>query len=217
MIQLDADLQDPPSMINNFLIEWEKGYKIVYGIRNSRKGSKFDRLFRHSGYKFLSWATNNALHDNVGDFKLIDRDVVNELKKRNYVNPYLRGVISSLGFREKGIAYERDIRKVGSSKISVRKSLKLGLIGLASFSTKPIRIFIPISLLFTFLSIVGIFWVLFLNIIESDLPRGFSITQILIFISIGLNSIFAAIAGDYLHKIYKAIHPTTEGYISESI
>jgi energy-converting hydrogenase Eha subunit A len=109
------------------------------------------------------------------------------------------------------------VRKVGRSKISIGKSLKLGLIGLASFSTKPIRVFIPISILFTLLSIIGILWVLFLNIIGSDLPRGFSFTQIFIFVSIGLNSMFAAIAGDYLHKIYKAIHPTTEGYISESI
>jgi glycosyltransferase involved in cell wall biosynthesis len=217
LIQLDADLQDPPALIINFLNEWEKGYKVVYGIRKTRKGSQINSLIRRIGYKALAWSSNSALHNNVGDFRLIDKSVVQVLKQRNYTNPYLRGVISSLGFKEIGITYERDVRIAGESKFNAAKVIKLGLIGLLSFSTKPIRIFIPLSLFFLFLSIFGVFWVLFLNLTENDLPKGFSATQIFIFISIGINSLFAAIAGDYLHKIYKSLHPSIDGHILENI
>ena len=217
LIQLDADLQDPPKLIKNFIDEWEKGNKVVYGIRNTRKGSKIDFVIRKIGYKLLAWASNGNLRENVGDFRLIDRAVVDSLKSRSYSNPYLRGVISSLGFKETGVIYTRNERMRGKSKFSALKVIKLGMIGLFSFSTKPIRLFIPLTLLFTLISVLGIFWILFLNITESDLPRGFSVTQIFIFISIGINSLFAAIAGDYLHKIYRSIYPTSEGFVIDKI
>jgi len=217
VIQLDADLQDPPAMIKNFLNEWEKGYKVVYGIRKIRKGSQIDSIIRKIGYKVLAWSSNNTLHSDVGDFRLIDRSVIQVLKERNYSNPYLRGIISSLGFKEIGIIYNRDIRKAGESKFSPSKVFRLGLVGLLSFSTKPIRMFIPLSIFFFFLSISGVFWVAFLNLTENNLPKGFSVTQIFIFISIGINSLFAAIAGDYLYKIYKALYPSSDGYIIENI
>lgn len=217
LIQLDADLQDPPTLIKNFIEEWEKGYKIVYGIRKTRKGSRIDSVIRKIGYKFLGWASNDVLRENVGDFRLIDRSVVESLKSRNYSNPYLRGIISSLGFKETGIVYTRNERIAGESKFNALKVFKLGLIGLFSFSTKPIRIFIPLTLFFTLISLLGIFWVLFLHLTESDLPRGFSVTQIFIFISIGINSLFAAIAGDYLHKIYRSMYPTSEGFVVDKI
>ncbi|MEY4571560.1 MAG: hypothetical protein RLZ10_771 [Bacteroidota bacterium] len=217
LIQLDADLQDPPILIKNFIEEWEKGYKVVYGIRKTRKGSKIDFVIRKIGYKFLAWASNGNLRENVGDFRLIDRSVVDSLKSRSYSNPYLRGIISSLGFKETGVIYTRNERVAGRSKFSALKVIKLGLIGLFSFSTKPIRLFIPLTLFFTLISFLGIFWVLFLYITESDLPRGFSVTQIFIFISIGINSLFAAIAGDYLHKIYRSIYPTAEGFVIDKI
>jgi dolichol-phosphate mannosyltransferase len=217
LIQFDADLQDPPHVIELFLSEWEKGYKIVYGVREKRNGSKIDSLFRRLGYKFLTWASDGALQSDVGDFRLIDRSVVNILRQRNYVNPYLRGIISTLGLKESRVDYERQIRKVGKSKINAIMVLKLGIGGLLSFSTKPIKIFIPIAIFCTFASILGVFWILYLNIFESNLPRGFSATQIFLFISIGLNAVFASIAGDYLHRIYNALHPTFEGHIIENI
>jgi dolichol-phosphate mannosyltransferase len=217
VIQIDADLQDPPSMIENFLIEWEKGYKVVYGIRNIRKGSQVDRFVRKIGYKILNWASDKTLHKDVGDFRLIDRTVIEVLRQRNYTNPYLRGIISSLGFKESGIQYAREVRKVGKSKFTAVKVMKLGFVGLLSFSTKPIRMFIPISIFFLSLSMFGVFWIIFLYLVDSNLPRGFTTTQILLFTIIGLNSIFAALAGDYLHKIYNALNPIKVGYISESI
>ena len=217
LIQIDADLQDPPHVIELFLSEWEKGYKIVYGIREKRNGSKIDSSLRKLGYKFLTWASEGALHSNVGDFRLIDRSVVNILKQRNYSNPYLRGIISTLGIKESGVKYERQIRNSGKSKFSAIKVFKLGVIGLLSFSTKPIKIFIPIAIFFTLISILGVFWILYLNIFESNLPRGFSVTQIFLFVAIGLNAFFAAIAGDYLHRIYNALLPTIDGHIIENI
>jgi dolichol-phosphate mannosyltransferase len=217
LIVLDADLQDPPELIKIFLKEWENGFQIIYGVRKVRKGSRIDSVLRSLGYSFLSWASDNALHMNVGDFRLIDRSVVEVLRTRNHSHQYLRGVISSLGFKEKGIPYSRNIRKKGKSKFNAFKVLKLGLLGLMSFSTKPIRLFIPISIFFILLSIFGIAWVILLNLTHQDLPRGFSVTQIFIFTSIGVNSLFFAIAGDYLHKIYISLNPKKNGFIQESL
>jgi dolichol-phosphate mannosyltransferase len=217
LIQFDADLQDPLYMIEMFLLEWEKGYKIVHGVREKRNGSTVDGALRKLGYRFLTWASDGVLHSDVGDFRLIDRSVVNILRQRNYSNPYLRGIISTLGLKESRVNYEREIRKVGNSKINAIMVLKLGVIGLLSFSTKPIKIFIPIAIFFTFISFLGVFWIIYLNIFESNLPRGFSVTQIFLFVSIGLNALFAAIAGDYLHRIYQALHPTIEGHIIENL
>ena len=217
LIVLDADLQDPPELFKIFLEEWENGFQIIYGVRKVRKGSRIDSVLRSLGYSFLSWASDNALHMNVGDFRLIDRSVVEVLRTRNHSHQYLRGVISSLGFKEKGIPYSRNIRKKGKSKFNAFKVLKLGLLGLMSFSTKPIRLFIPISIFFILLSIFGIAWVILLNLTHQDLPRGFSVTQIFIFTSIGVNSLFFAIAGDYLHKIYISLNPKKNGFIQESL
>lgn len=217
LIVLDADLQDPPALIKLFLQEWENGFQIVYGVRKVRQGSKIDTVVRSFGYSILAWASDNALHMNVGDFRLIDRSVVEVLRTRNHSHQYLRGVISSLGFKEKGISYSRNVRQKGKSKFNAFTVLKLGLLGLMSFSTKPIRLFIPIAVFFILLSIFGIAWIILLNLTHQDLPRGFSVTQIFIFTSIGVNSLFFAIAGDYLHKIYRSLNPTHNGFIQESI
>jgi glycosyltransferase involved in cell wall biosynthesis len=217
LIQLDADLQDPIETIIEFVNKWEDGYAVVFGVRESRSEGLYSNLARRIGYSILNWASDSRLHKDVGDFRLIDRKVIDSLRNKHYRNPYLRGIVSSLGFKECGVGYSRKPRVRGESKFKPFKVIKLGLIGLFSFSTKPIRIFIPISIFSTFMALVGIIWMLFLYFSGQALPPGYTTTQILIFITIAINTSFFAIAGDYLLRIYFALLPNVDGYIVEKI
>jgi dolichol-phosphate mannosyltransferase len=215
LIQLDADLQDPIEVITEFISNWEKGYKIVYGIREKRSESPISNFVRKIGYVVLNWASDSKLHKDVGDFRLIDREVIELIKKRNYRNPYIRGIVSSFGFKEIGVRYTRKLRVHGESKFSPIGVIRLGLVGLFSFSTKPIRVFIPIAIISSFTAILGILWILYLYLTDNNLPPGFSTTQVILFVTMAINTSFFAIAGDYLLKIYFALLPSVDGYIAE--
>lgn len=217
LIQYDADMQDPPEMIQEFIRFWEKGFDVVYGIRSARKGSKFDSLVRNIGYRALHWASDGLLHKNVGDFRLLDKKVILELKKREYVNPYLRGIVASLGFKEIGITYERHERKTGKSKFSSIQVVSMGVAGLLNYSTKPLKVFIPIAALLSCASILGIFWVFFLFFSNKPLPPGFSSTQAILFATMALNAFFFAILGQYVLKIFNALYPTKLAFVEDEI
>ena len=217
LIQLDADLQDPIEIVIDFIKKWELGYKVVFGIRNKRSEKYSSNLVRKIGYAILNWASDSRLHRDVGDFRLIDREVIELIRNKHYRNPYLRGIVSSLGLKETGVGYERKLRNRGKSKFSPIKVIQLGITGLFSFSTKPIRVFIPIAIISSCTAVLGIFWIVYLFLSNDNLPPGFSTTQVLLFLILAINTSFFAIAGDYLLKIYFALLPSTDGFISDEI
>ena len=98
VMQLDADLQDPPEMLEVFLKEWERGYLVVYGVRKKRMESYFLTLFRKVGYWVIDKFSEHSIPRDAGDFRLIDRKVIQSLEKVKTVKPYLRGMIAGLGF-----------------------------------------------------------------------------------------------------------------------
>ena len=116
VMQIDADMQDPPEMLEQFLEFWTQGYAVVYGIRRKRKEGSFLSIFRKAGYFVIDKLSEDPIPHNVGDFRLIDRKIIQNLEKFKIPNPYLRGTIASLGFRQIGIPYDRDSRMAGESK-----------------------------------------------------------------------------------------------------
>lgn len=137
VMQIDADLQDPPELLEEFFDRWQRGYHVVYGIRRQRRENVFINAFRRAGYWVIDKISEHPIPQNVGDFRLIDRRVVQALGASKTPNPYLRGMIAGLGFRQTGVEYARDARIEGESKFGVSRLVRLGLTAIFNHSTAP--------------------------------------------------------------------------------
>jgi len=217
-VQLDCDLQDPPALIVEFIKKWEQGNKVVYGIREKRKEGLIINTVRKIFYRLIDFLSKDKLPHDAGDFRLLDRCVVNELKKIYDASPYLRGTISTLGFKQTGIPYSRDARKAGVSKFSLSQMLQLALDGIVSHSIIPLRIasFLGFAitigaLLLTLIFIYGRF------LGQGDWPRGFATTTVLILFGIGLNGLFLGIIGEYLGRIYLQVKKRPSVVIEKTV
>ena len=153
-VQLDADGEDDPNLIHNFIKEWENGFDVVYGIRKNRVENFALTFMRNKFYSFLNKFSDIHLPKGAGDFRLIDRKVINYLKNFDEKNLYLRGLISFIGFKQKGIEYSRKERKSGISKISMLKYFDIAMSAITSFTKFPLLIIFFLGLAVFTISIV---------------------------------------------------------------
>ncbi len=204
IVQIDADLQDPPSVIVDFLEGWVAGYKVVVGIRRNRPENFLLSRFRRYGYSFLSRTARFKITQNAGDFRLIDREVIEILRKSKNPQPYLRGAIAGLGFPEKEVVYDRQIRKAGKSKIGLFALIKLGFSSIVNYSNLLSRFAATVFGVSFFLSLLGMinFYISKITSKPGYLPPGFTTLAILLFVSIAINSLFFAIIIHYLQRIH---------------
>jgi polyisoprenyl-phosphate glycosyltransferase len=205
-IQIDCDLQDPPGLILQFVRKWEEGYHVVYGVRASRKEGFWLTGFRKTFYRLIDSLSEDDLPHDAGDFRLLDRRVLNELRNFEDYQPYLRGTIATLGFNQIGIPYERAERLLGKSKFSFRQLVGLALDGILNHSIVPLRFATYLGLLVSVLTLLasGAFLVgkfLF----GQQWPPGFAMLTILILGSLSLNALFLGIIGEYLGRIYQQV------------
>lgn len=202
-IQLDCDLQDPPEMMLDLIKEWEKGAAVVYGIRRFRKEAWYINLIRKVFYRVLNALSEDDLPVDAGDFRLIDKKIIKELRQIYDYSPYIRGAIFLMGFKQVGIIYDRNERMRGESKFSFKDLFSLATEGILNHSIKLLRIATYIGLLMFMISgalIVGYFaWKL---VAESPWPAGFATITILILLSLGINSLCLGIIGEYIGRIY---------------
>ena len=126
-VQLDADGEDDPAIISEFIREWEKGFDVVYGVRETRQENIFLTFLRNLFYSFLRKFSEIDIPDKAGDFRLINRKVINFLINFEEKNLYLRGLISFIGFKQKGLNYDRKKRFTGNSKISLFKYFDISM------------------------------------------------------------------------------------------
>lgn len=160
-VQLDADGEDDPKLISKFIELWEKGNDVVYGIRKKRKEFFLLSKLRNIFYRYMEYFSDIKIPYGAGDFRLIDRKVINYLKTFNEKNLYIRGIISFIGFKQIGIEYERRKRVYGKSKISLFKYLDISFAAITSFTKTPLVFIFIIGLSILFLSLVlFIFYVL---------------------------------------------------------
>jgi len=156
-VQLDADGEDDPAIISKFIRQWEKGFEVVYGIREKRHEFFFLTFLRNFFYSFLRKFSEVDIPIKAGDFRIIDRKVINFLKKLDEKNLYLRGLISFIGFKQKGLNYERKKRFTGNSKISLFGYFDISLSAITSFTKTPL---VLIFILGTITFIISIFLLL---------------------------------------------------------
>lgn len=205
-IQIDADLQDPPSMFGPMLEKWHEGFDVVVGVRGERAESRMMTGLRKLYYRLLKRVGGAHLLLDGGDFRLIDANIIEKLRHIDDAQPYVRGLTSSLARRQTGIPYDRVERRADRSKFPLSGLLRFAVDGFLANSTLPLRFALYAGLFMAAASAVLAFVYLVARLVTgSDWPRGFATTQILLLFGIGLNAIFLGIIGEYVGRIYDQV------------
>jgi len=216
VIPLDADLQDCPSIIPAMIKGWQNGYKVVIAQRSNRDDPLFKKIASNIFYKIANKVMYINMPKNVGDFRLIDRDVVKEIKKMKEKNRFMRGIFSWVGFKTFTIKFDRPKRSNGNSKYNFTKLVKYALDGIFSFSTFPIRLITYCGIIISFFSFLyGCFIIINKVFYNQGLPGYASMMSVILFIG-GLNFIFIGIIGEYVGRIFLEVK-NRPLYITENI
>lgn len=203
---VDADLQDPPELISDFVKKWQEGYEVVYGVRKKRKEWFGKRLAYWLFYRLLKKASSLSIPVDSGDFSFLDKKVVNVMKAMPERNRFLRGLRSWSGFRQFGLEYERAARFAGSTKYPFKKLLKLAADGIFSFSYIPLRLAMAAGFLVAGVAFLAILIVLYLRIFVGIVGNtGFASTIIAILFLGGIQLIAVGILGEYIGRIYDEV------------
>ena len=203
MINIDADLQDPPELISEMLKYWEEGYDDVYAKRKSRKGESFLKKFTSWGYyRVLQSMTNIEIQKDTGDFRLLDRRCVEAIKQMRESQRYTKGLYSWIGYKKKEILYDRDPRAAGKTKWNYRKLANLSIDGITSFTTAPLRWAALIGILVSLLGFIYMMVIIIKTLIYGiDVPGYASMMVVILFLG-GLQLIFLGVIGEYLGRAF---------------
>jgi glycosyltransferase involved in cell wall biosynthesis len=205
-IQLDVDLQDPPELIPRFLDEWQAGADVVFGIRIERSEGRAITFARSLFYRLIDFLSEDKLPVDAGDFRLISRRVIDLVCTYRDANPYLRGTIATLGFKQIGVSYARNARKFGESKFPFSKLLSLALDGILNHSTLPLRFATYFGLVTSMLTVILMLCYAFVRLIlKAEWPAGFTTLAALILLSISINAMLLGIIGEYLGRMYRQV------------
>jgi dolichol-phosphate mannosyltransferase len=217
VIQIDADLQDPPEMIVDFVKEWEKGFKVVYGIRSDRQENFILNNFRKLGYRLISRVSAHPIPVDVGDFRLIDKDVKELLIRSKIPQPFIRGIIANFELPSIGITYQREKRRADKSKFPVVELLRLGINAVYNHSELPLKVSTLIGTFFiSFSGFISILKLL-LEIFDKFYLISISNISLLTIFGIGINALLLGVIGKYLGKIYSILKNEPKFIIEDSL
>lgn len=207
-VVIDVDLQDPPELIEPMLEKWKEGYKVVYAKRRSRKGETFLKTWiSYFGYRVINKISDVSIPSDTGDFRLMDRRVIDELKQLHESHGYLRGMVSFVGFKQTFVEYDRDERASGVTNYNrYLGSLRIAFNGIVGFSIRPLQI---ASLVGGIIAAGGFLlgiWFLFENLfLHSHITPGLTWTIILITFFSGVQLLSLGIIGEYIGRIYEEV------------
>ena len=209
VIMMDLDMQDPPSVIHRFIAEWKRGYRVVYAVRMKRKENILKRTMYYLFYRFLSLISDIDIPLDAGDFCLMDRQVVDVIKRLPERNRFLRGLRVWVGFPQIGIEYERQSRAGGEPKYNIPKLISLALDGLFSFSKKPLRFIALLGIIISILSFLGAVFFILHRILNftlfgfpaKNVPGTATIVVAVLFIG-GMQLVCLSIIGEYLGRVF---------------
>lgn len=203
-ILIDADLQDPPEVIETLIEKWQQGYDVAYGVRKERLGeTAFKRWSARAFYRLIDRLSDVPIPLDTGDFRLMDRRVVQALLAMPERDRFLRGMVSWVGFRQVPVPYQREPRLAGSSKYPLGKMVRFALDGILSFSLVPLRLAIWTGLGTFGLAMVGILYALILRLFTSLWVTGWTLLFIAILFIGGIQLVFLGVIGEYVGRIYR--------------
>lgn len=211
VVVMDADLQDPPSVIPNMIEKWQEGFDVVYGKRLIREGESFFKRFSAKAfYRVMHKVANVDIPLDTGDFRLMDRKVVDALSKLNEPEPFVRGLVSWVGFKQTAVTYERQERNAGVTKYPLTKMIRLASDGITSFSEIPLKIVNYTG----FISIIaGVIYGL-ITVFTGISTLTFAIS--LMCVLSGMIMLALGIIGDYLYRTFDASKHRPQYVVSNS-
>ncbi len=203
VIIMDADLQDPPEVSLELIKEWEAGYEVVYARRRQRKDSLSKRMTAFLFYRVLNGFSDIDIPTDTGDFRLVDRKVVDAIKAFREHNRFVRGLFSYVGFKQKAVLFDRNERYAGTTKYPLKKMMKLASDGIIGFSTKPLRIIINMGVIILGIDfILGFYMVIWkLTYTERVIPSWIYIIMIIMFLG-AIQVLAIGILGLYIAQVF---------------
>jgi len=219
-IIIDADLQDPPELIPDMIrMHLVEGYNVVYGVRAKREGeSFFKRLSAKIFYRVLASLSDVPIPLDTGDFRLIDRAVIDEFKRLSEKNKYIRGLISWIGFKQGPIMYSRDPRFAGKTKYPLYKMLRFAMTGLLYFSRKPLKLAIMTGFTCIAAGLLMLAYVLIAKFYPGmGIVKGWTSTLIIIIFFSGVQLMTVGVMGEYIGSIFDEVKNRPEYIIRERL
>ncbi len=219
IVIMDADLQDPPELIPDMLKLWEEGNEVIYGKRKTRKGeSAFKLLTAKMFYTFLNSMSEVEIPKNTGDFRLVDRKVIDVINSLPEHNKFLRGLFSWVGFEQKAFLYDRPERKLGTTKYPFKKMFKLASDGILSFSNKPMKIVGGLGVISILFSIAVLIYSLCSYFGQwNNLTPGWTSIMVCITFFAGVQLLSLWVLSEYISRIYDESKGRPEYIIKEKI
>jgi polyisoprenyl-phosphate glycosyltransferase len=206
-VVIDVDLQDPPELIEQMYQKLSGGYEVVYAKRRSREGETLiKKLVSYVGYSVINRLSDVQIPRNTGDFRIMTRRVIEELRKLNESHGFLRGLVAYIGFKQAFVEYDRDARFAGRGNYNrFLGSLKIGLNGLVSFSSRPLQMMsIAGFIIAGFSFLLGLLYFV-QKLIGVDLTPGLSTTVLLISFFAGVQLLSLGLMGEYVGRIYDEV------------
>jgi glycosyltransferase involved in cell wall biosynthesis len=206
VVLIDADLQDPPEIIPEMVRAWRQGNEVVYGLRTRREGeTRFKRWSAKLFYRVINRLSDVGIPFDAGDFRLMDRKVVDALLAMPERDRFLRGMVSWIGFRQIAVRYDRDRRLAGESKYPFWKMLRFGLDGIVSFSTVPLRLATWLGFGASALALLGIMYAVVMRLFTSIWVTGWTALIIAVLFMGGVQLVTLGILGEYVGRVYGEI------------
>lgn len=238
-VVIDVDLQDPPELIEQMYNKLHLGYEVVYAKRKSRQGETLiKKMVSYIGYKVINRLSDIQIPTNTGDFRIMTRRVIEELRNLNESHGFLRGLVAYVGFKQAFVEYDRDERFAGAGNYNrLVGSLKIGLNGLISFSSRPLQLMSVTGAMIAGLSFLLGAWYLLQKLIVINITPGLSTTILVISFFSGVQLLSLGLIGEYISRIYDEVkrrplfivdrvitnknkatqHPTEYAYVKDAI
>lgn len=216
---IDADLQDPPELLPDMISLWEQGNEVIYGKRKTRKGeSAFKLLTAKMFYQTLNTLSDVEIPKDTGDFRLVDRKVVDTINGLPEHNKFLRGLFSWVGYQQVPFEYERQERFAGETKYPLKKMLKLASDGIISFSTKPLKLLGILGMISILISIIILIYALISYTFQlNNLSAGWTSLMVVITFFAGVQLLSIWIMSEYIGRIYDETKQRPQYIIDQKI
>jgi dolichol-phosphate mannosyltransferase len=215
---IDADLQDPPELIGAMVERWRDGYDVVYGKRETRDGESAFKLFTaHAFYRTLNALSEVAIPLDVGDFRLLDRRVVEALGAMRERDRFLRGMVAWSGFRQTPLSYQRERRFAGQTHYPLRKMIALALDGVLSFSVAPLRFVLQFGFWIIVVAVIGILYAIISRLFTDQWVSGWTLLFIAILFMGGVQIMVLGTLGEYVGRIYMQMKERPLYFVQDTI
>lgn len=218
VVVIDSDLQDPPEVIPDLVERWREGYEVVYAVRSERAGETwFKKTTASLFYRMIASITSINIPVDTGDFRLMDRAVVNTMVGIREYHRFMRGLSVWVGFKQIGVPYKRDARKAGETKYPLRKMLRFAFDGITSFSYVPLQLATYFGFSIAGIALLLILLAMGLRLSGIEAFKGQATTLVSVLFMGGVQLIFLGVIGEYLGRIYNEVKHRPLYIVSEAL